>query len=146
MTNARSNARKFAEFWLLVRFVLVGALNSAFHAIVVLALSVIAPSLPGFGIILVAWFCAIPVGYLSQAKLVWHARLSWSGLARLALSQVPSIVVSTGLSAIAGAIGLALFWQEVIALVSGAAVSYVLQRYWVFRDRNGKSMVVREEV
>ena len=135
MTIPPPEQTRTREFWLLVRFGLVGVLNSAVHALFVLVLGLGASVLPGFLVILIAWFLSIPIGYLTQARLVWRARLSWKGLARLAASQVPSILVSTSLSAVAGAAGLPLFWQEAIALVSGAVVSYVLQRFWVFRDR-----------
>ena len=145
MTTSRAENRRFHEFWLLIRFVFVGTLNSGLHALIVFLVSLAAPNLPGFTIILIAWFVGMPFGYASQAKLVWHARLSWRGLARLTISQLPSIGVSTTLGGVAGAIGLPLFWQEVIALASGAILSYVLQRFWVFDDREGKG-VIREEV
>lgn len=138
MNEARAprSARARRETLLALRFGAVGVLNSAFHAVVVLAIGGLLSGAPGFVVILTAWLVSIPVGYLTQATLVWRAALSWAGLARLAVSQVPSIGVSTGLSAIAGLLGWELFWQEVVALVSGAVTSYVLQRYWVFRRRD----------
>lgn len=146
VNSTKTESWRFHEFWLLVRFVFVGGLNSGLHALIVLLVSIGGPRLPGFAIILIAWFVSIPFGYASQAKLVWHARLTWRGLARLTASQLPSIATSTILSGIAGAIGLSLFWQEAIALVSGTILSYILQRLWVFGDREGRKIVVREEV
>ena len=129
MSDRRSHLVTF------VRFGFVGALNSLIHAAVVLALAAALPAWHGFVLVLIGWVVCVPIGYVTQAKLVWHARLSVSGLTKISLSQIPSATVSTLLAALGGALGFPIIVQEGMALVAGAVISYVLQRFWVFRVR-----------
>lgn len=117
----------------LVRFGLVGGGNSLLHAVVVLGLGAAGHDAPGWLLVAVGWIICIPIGYVTQATLVWRRPLSWSGLLKISISQVPSAVISTGAAALGGALGASLLVQEASALVVGAAISYVLQRFWVFR-------------
>jgi len=117
----------------LLRFGLVGGGNSLLHAGVVLGLGAMAGGTPGWFLVLVGWVICIPIGYVTQARLVWRRPLTWTGLIKISISQVPSATVSTALAGVGGALGFPLIAQEGMALVSGAVISYVLQRFWVFR-------------
>lgn len=128
-----TRTRALREITLTARFLAVGALNSAVHAGLVLLLGLLLARRDGWIAILIAWGLSLPVGYLTQALLVWKRPLSWGGFARLCVSQVPSIAFSTGCGAIVGSLGMSLIVQEGVALVTGAIVSFVLQRFWVFR-------------
>ena len=123
----------------LVKFALVGGLNSLLHAVIVLGLGELLPSWKGFVLIMIGWVVCIPIGYVTQARWVWHAPLNWTGLAKISVSQVPSATISTLLGALGGLLGYALIVQEGMALVAGAAISYVLQRFWVFAPVRQKS-------
>jgi putative flippase GtrA len=117
----------------LVRFGLVGGGNSLLHAAVVLGLGALTGGHTGWVLVLVGWIVCIPIGYVTQARLVWRRPLAWSGLAKISISQVPSATISTAAAAVGGSLGFPLVAQEAMALVTGAVISYVLQRFWVFR-------------
>lgn len=117
----------------LLRFAVVGGLNSLLHAVVVLGLGALPGHVDGWVLVLVGWVICIPIGYVTQATFVWRRRLSWTGLSKISISQVPSAALSTAIAAVGGALGFPLIVQEAMALVTGAALSYVLQRWWVFR-------------
>jgi len=126
-------ARTGGHWATLVRFAIVGGFNSLLHAGVVLGLGALPGHVAGWALVLVGWVVCIPVGYVTQATFVWHRPLSWAGLAKISISQVPSATLSTAIAAVGGALGFPLIVQEAMALVVGAGVSYVLQRWWVFR-------------
>lgn len=132
---ARPASGRWAQYRLVVAFAVAGVFNSLVHAAIFSGLVLAVPGITGAVAVVIAWVASIPVAYVVQSRFVWHQPMSGAGLLRLAVSYLPGVAVSTGLAAALGALGAGPAWQEVVGLVAAAVVSFVLQRFWVYKPR-----------
>lgn len=112
--------------WPLVKFSMVGVVNTVVSYVVYLLLQFVLPYMVAF---VIGWCVGVIVSFLLNCRFTYRVRPTWRGLALFPLSSVPNIVLSSG-----GVLLMVEIWHwdqriaPLVATLLAVPVSYLIAR------------------
>lgn len=112
--------------WPLVKFSLVGVVNTVVSYVVYLLLQLVLPYMVAF---VIGWCVGVIVSFLLNCRFTYRVRPTWRGLALFPLSSLPNIVLSSG-----GVLLMVEIWHwdqriaPLVATLLAVPVSYLIAR------------------